>query len=105
MRSCPEAGRVALAARRVERGDAHAPAERDRTADLGALQGRLAAVGRVAQREPRQLQTTPHHPGLDLEPRRGNPVVEARDLAIEPGQFALTDNVDEARPGLPVQRV
>src|SRR2546429_1370160 len=49
-----EAGRVALPARRVERGDADGSVERDRTADWGAAHGGLAAVSRVAQGEARQ---------------------------------------------------
>src|SRR2546421_9767152 len=44
-----EAGRVALPARRVERGDADGSVERDRTADWGAAPVGLAAVRRVAQ--------------------------------------------------------
>src|SRR5881392_566742 len=103
MRSWPETGRVALSARGVERGDADARAEGDRTAHFGAPHGRLAAVGRVAQGEPRQLHAAAHHPAFHLETRRGDPVVEARDLPVESGQLALAKHVDEAGPGLAVE--
>src|SRR5713226_3954851 len=97
-----EAGRVALSARGSERGDADGPAEGDRTADLGAARRGLAAVGRVPQGEAGQLHGAENHPALDLQAGGGDPVVEARDLPIEPWQLALPDHVHEAGPRLPV---
>src|SRR5216684_1665275 len=85
------ARRVALAARGAERRDADGPAERDRTADHGAPHGGLAAVGRIAQGEPRQLHAAAHHAAIGLETRRGDAVADARDLAIESGQLELAN--------------
>src|SRR2546425_5809461 len=84
-----QAHRVALAARGAERRDADGPAERDRTADHGAPHAGLAAVGRIAQGEPRQLQAAANHAAIGLETRRGDAVVDARNLAIEPGQLEI----------------
>src|SRR5437879_7244071 len=100
-----EAGRVALSARGVEGGDADGPPEGDGIADEGAAHGGLTAIGRVAQHEPGQLHAAVHHPALGLQTRGGDPVVDARDLPIEPGQLALAEHVDEARPGLAVEGV
>src|SRR5216684_677820 len=92
-----------LAARGAERRDADGPAERDRTADHGAPHAGLAAVGRIAQGEPRQLHAAANHAAIGLETRRGDAVVDARNLAIEPGQLALAYHIDEAGPGFAVQ--
>src|SRR5205823_13415111 len=74
-----EAGRVALPARRVERGDADGPAEGDRTADEGAAHGGLAAVSRVAQGEAGQ-------PGLP--PRLSLLAALASGRALSPASTA-----------------
>ena len=122
-----EPRRVALAARRVERGDAHRPAERDRTARLGALQARhlagaqarrlgaaharhlgaaearLAAVRRVAEREAWQLDAHEHDAALGLEAGCRDPVADS--LPVEPRQLPLAEDVHEPGPGLAVARV
>src|SRR5207245_8653460 len=94
--------RVALSARGVECGDPDGPAEWDRTVDRSAAHGGLAAVGRVAQDEARELQAAGDHAPLGPETGRGNPVVDTRDLPIESRQLALAKHVDEAGPGLGV---
>src|SRR5207302_10236384 len=96
--------RVALATRSIERGHTHASGYRDGTAHLGAAHGRLTAVGRVAQRETRQLHARTNHPVLDLQARGRNAVTEPGDLAIEPRQLAPAHHVDEPGPGLTIQR-
>src|SRR5690242_13005039 len=103
-RGSREARRVAFAAGGAERRNADGPAQRDRTADHEAPYGGLAAVGRIAQSEPRQLHAAAHHAAVGLETRRGNPVIDARNLAIEPGQLALANHTHEAGPGFAVQR-
>src|SRR5260370_30301198 len=90
-----EASRVALSPRRGECGDADGPAEWDRTAHHRAAHGGLAAVGRVAQREPRQLDAAANRPTVVFETRRRDPIDEARDFPIEPRQLALADHVCE----------
>src|SRR5204863_10060326 len=63
-----EVRRVALSARGGERCDADGTAEGDRTAHLGAARCRLAAVGRLAQGEPRQLHAAVYRPIRDFPP-------------------------------------
>src|SRR5207237_9713708 len=92
--------RVALSSRGIERGDADRSPERDRTTHRGTSQGGLAAVSRVAQCEPGQLYAGINHSVYGLQTRRRNPIVQTRDLPIEPGQFTLTNDIDEAGPGL-----
>src|SRR6266513_6012121 len=75
-----EVGRAALSARGCERGDADGSAEGNRTAHLGAAHSVRAAVGRVAQGEPRQLHAAVNHPIRDFQPRRGDPVVDPWDF-------------------------
>src|SRR5207253_6779648 len=57
------------------------------------------------QDEAGQLHAAANHPVLDLQTGGGDPVVDARDLPIEPGQLALAEHVHEAGPALAVEGV
>src|SRR2546423_11276925 len=96
---------MALSPRSVERRDAHSSPQWNRIANHGAADCGLTAVGRVAEREAGHLETAAHRPAFDFQAGRGDPVVEAGDLAIEARQLALAQDVDEPGPGFAIKRL